>query len=523
MSYLPSRKVAARLGLHPQSPRRYAVKGKYPSTGTPEDSASTTSTPSSKERQTPKQSATAESAWPNNAETSSGKSHTCGSSSQKSKSSLTLREDSTGNGRDSSPYWSDYTAEISSRLWLPTGTDSPNSGLNSSSGWPSKTAAQSWFSTSLMPAPDPNSPRIYSPSSMLSVAACTDSAGTREQSLRIRLYPTTQQKLTIRTWLDASRWSYNLTVEILKGGIPSAWKHIAKVVMSEIQLLHPEWESGALSGETDSGARRLLDHEQSEKGQQGVGQGQGRKDGGGFRRAAFPQPEESQASCYIPDDAVTEHGVYHTILDLLRMAEALPAGQREGRLVRERGQYWLAVPHPAQCDIETPCGDGIVALAPGVRTFLTFFSETDCGKIGYRAFGRIQRLCHWRDGLIGRTAAEPSSQRRRRMRRAQERLRQKIVNLVDELHCQAARWLTSNYKLILLPTFEAQDMTRRAGRRIRSKTARMMLNFRHYEFKQRLKWKAWQREPWCWRSTRLTPARPGAGKAASRRTWPAVQ
>ncbi len=36
-------------------------------------------------------------------------------------------------------------------------------------------------------------------------------------------------------------------------------------------------------------------------------------------------------------------------------------------------------------------------------------------------------------------------------------------------------------------------MARRVGRKIRSKTARMMLSFRHYEFKQPLKWKAWQR------------------------------
>ena len=79
------------------------------------------------------------------------------------------------------------------------------------------------------------------------------------------------------------------------------------------------------------------------------------------------------------------------------------------------------------------------------------------------------------------------------MRWAQARLRQRIINLVDELHWQTARWLTGNYKVILLPTFETQDMTRRAGRRIRSKTARMMLSFRHYEFKQRLRWKAWQR------------------------------
>ena len=79
------------------------------------------------------------------------------------------------------------------------------------------------------------------------------------------------------------------------------------------------------------------------------------------------------------------------------------------------------------------------------------------------------------------------------MRKAQARLRQRIINLVDELHWQAARWLTSNYKVILLPTLETQDMTRRAGRKIRSKTARMMLSLRHYEFKRRLRWKAWQR------------------------------
>ena len=40
---------------------------------------------------------------------------------------------------------------------------------------------------------------------------------------------------------------------------------------------------------------------------------------------------------------------------------------------------------------------------------------------------------------------------------------------------------------------ETQDMTRRAGRRIRSKTARMMLSLRHYEFRQRLQRKVWQR------------------------------
>ena len=78
--------------------------------------------------------------------------------------------DSTGNAEDCFPYWNDFIAAISSSLWLPTGTDWPGSALNSSSGWSSKTAAQSWFSTSRMPAPRLNSPRIYSPSCIRSAA-----------------------------------------------------------------------------------------------------------------------------------------------------------------------------------------------------------------------------------------------------------------------------------------------------------------------------------------------------------------
>ena len=79
------------------------------------------------------------------------------------------------------------------------------------------------------------------------------------------------------------------------------------------------------------------------------------------------------------------------------------------------------------------------------------------------------------------------------MRKAQARMRQKLINLVDELHWQCARWLTSNYRVILLPKFETQSMTRRGEMQIQSKTARMMLSFQHYRFKKRLRWKAWQR------------------------------
>ena len=299
----------------------------------------------------------------------------------------------------------------------------------------------------------------------------------------------------ISTWLDASRWTYNLTVEILKSGIPTAWQHIASMVMAELRVLHPEWATVPYQVKRTAvrDACRAMSNVKKFNAKLKIAHQNGQRTDEDFGQLSFRSRKNPRQSCYIPDDAVTEQGVYHTILGPLRMAEAIPTGQHECRLVKERGLYWLVVPHPAQCDIEAPSGDGVVALDPGVRTFLTFFSETDCGKIGHHAFGRIQRLCYWLDDLISRTETEPTGKRRRNMRRAQARLRQRIINLVDELHWQTARWLTSTYRLILLPTFETHDMTRRAGRKIRSKTARMMLSFRHYEFKRRLKWKAWQR------------------------------
>ena len=296
-------------------------------------------------------------------------------------------------------------------------------------------------------------------------------------------------------WLDASRWTYNLTVEILQSGIPAVWRHIAAMVMAEVRELHPEWDDVPYQVKRTSvrDACRAMSNVKRFNNELASDRSKGLRADEAFAQLGFRSRKNPRQSCYIPDDAVTEHGVYHTVLGPLRMAEAVPAGQKECRLVKERGRYWLVVPYPAQSDIETPSGDGVVALDPGVRTFLTYFSETDCGKLGHHAFGRIQRLCHWLDDLISRTAKEPNRRKRRQMRSAQARMRQRITNLVDELHWQLARWLTSNYRIILLPTFETHDMTRRAGRRIRSKTARMMLTFRHHEFKQRLKWKAWQR------------------------------
>ena len=78
------------------------------------------------------------------------------------------------------------------------------------------------------------------------------------------------------------------------------------------------------------------------------------------------------------------------------------------------------------------------------------------------------------------------------MRKAAERMRNRIRNLIDELHHQTARFLVDHFDLILLPTFETQDMSKKGGRKLRSKSVRSLLTFAHYRFQRFLLWKARQ-------------------------------
>ncbi len=76
------------------------------------------------------------------------------------------------------------------------------------------------------------------------------------------------------------------------------------------------------------------------------------------------------------------------------------------------------------------------------------------------------------------------------MKKAQGRIRQKIKNLIKEVHFKTARFLVDNFDVILLPTFETSQMVGKSHRKLRSKTVRAMLTWAHYQFKIKLKNKA---------------------------------
>ena len=191
----------------------------------------------------------------------------------------------------------------------------------------------------------------------------------------------------------------------------------------------------------------------------------------------------------------------------MKSAEDLPSDlQYDSRLIRTRlGEYYLCVPMQLQPRGESqapdPALDSVVSLDPGVRTFMTAYS-TD-GQVvewGPGDATRISRLGAAFDKLSSKIKARGIVHRQRyKMKRAALRIQAKIRHIVDELHHKTAKWLCSNFRVVLIPVFKTQQMVTRGTdgkRRLGSKTARAMCSWSHHRFRMCLHAKA-RESPWC--------------------------
>ncbi|MEG4323041.1 MULTISPECIES: transposase [unclassified Microcoleus] len=157
------------------------------------------------------------------------------------------------------------------------------------------------------------------------------------------------------------------------------------------------------------------------------------------------------------------------------------------QLVLHRGN-WFAI-FPEEYDSKPSGANSAIALAPGIRTFLTGYDSPEVIEIGSGDIGRITRLGQDLEELIGKMT-KVSAKQRRAMRKAAVRIINKIQNLVDELPKKAAHFLTTNYQVVFLPTFETSQMVKRAKGKINKKSVRQMLTWAPARFKQIIKHQA---------------------------------
>ena len=396
--------------------------------------------------------------------------------------------DSTSSAKAYLPYWSDYTREISSVLWLPTETVLRALEPNSSRRCSSATAGNSWFSIREISAPRKNSRLTFSPSSRSLGPGSTACDATVRKSRKIRLYPDARQRAELRRWFGAARYAYNQTIELLIGedAPPAVKTQIRDLILPTLPPWHRSAPREVLVGAIFDACRAV-----SAAKKRNASLAKSEAPDKNFSRARFRSRKNPRQTFTVQANCVTPRGIYRTKLGDMLMAEDLPVPENRNicRLTLRYGQYHLAVPYDEKLPPQRENQARVVALDPGVRSFLSWYCADSVGKIGEGAFFRIQRLCERLDDLLSRAAKAPA-RRRRNMRRAAGRIRVRVENLIAELHRQAARFLVDKFDVILLPTFETSEMVERGRRRIRSKTVRNLLSLAHYRFGMFLRHKA---------------------------------
>ena len=439
--------------------------------------------------------ATAESPPQNKEMTLKGKSTSCEASIPTLKLSAILEAVLTKKDEAIEPYWTDFSREISSSLLLPIGIGSVDSALERYNTWWNKTVANSWFSTNLFTVPPKNLPLICSQSSMSSAAECPDSVDTVMLSRKIPLLLTRDQKKTLRFWAVGKRAAYNAALKFFqrqKGKMPY-WTGVKSKIIRQLPNCYKDVPY-EIKGDAVREAWQAVKNAKIKGKQTGERQ-----------HLRFQSRRMPTQSLFIPSAAIHENGIYPRILGNLEYAEELPANfykKREkgepkpideiqdSRLLSEDGNWYLCVTYKEPKDTPKTGAMRVVALDPGVRDFLTYFSETGFGWLGNQAINRIQRLCVHLDRLLSCIATCTVRRKKRTMRRAANKIRKRIRCLVKELHCKLVHFLVSNFDVILLPTFDTSQMTQRGSRRIRKKSVRQMLTLSHYKFKKRLLKKA---------------------------------
>ena len=296
----------------------------------------------------------------------------------------------------------------------------------------------------------------------------------------------------MRRWFGAARYAYNQTVDLLTGedAPPAVKTKVRDLVLPSLPPWHRSAPREVLVGAIFD-ACRAVSAVKKRNAHLAEDKAKGQRQDEDYARVRFRSRKNPKQTFTVQANCVTPDGIYRTKLGKMHMAESLPDPENRNisQLTLRYGQYHLAVPYDETPPPQRENQARVVALDPGVRSFLTWYCADSVGKIGEGAFFRIQRLCERLDELLSRAQKSPA-RRRRNMRRAAGRMRIRVENLIQELHRQAARFLVDSFDVILLPTFETSEMVERGRRRIRSKTVRNSLSLAHYRFGMFLRHKA---------------------------------
>ncbi|CAN0303394.1 unnamed protein product, partial [Ectocarpus sp. 6 AP-2014] len=390
---------------------------------------------------------------------------------------------------------------MSRRLLSPTEIGSVGTDLTSSSPSANSMARRSWSATNQkLRGHNKNSLKISWPSA-ISLSRGTAAGGEEEansvsdaRSRKIKLDPTPEWKERLRKWMGTARWTYNRCLDFLntkKCSIDKTGfrrKVTSKRDCKTSWVLETPFEIGdsAMVDLYDGIITNLKKREKNPTHTFSMT----------FRSKKYVQ------TIKIPGRCVKDGHMFKKSCGTERLKGFEDWASYKGEIIIQRdrvGNFYACVTEQSKIvppRVEYPEDPRVAALDPGVRTFNTAVdSKGNVTEFAPGDVGRTYRLCHHMDKLQSKAfnKATPSRQQYNLLK-AWHRAIQRVKDLVMDVRNKTVKHLCENYDLIFLPEFNTKEMVKRAKRRIGKGTARGMMTWSHYSFKELLKTTALREE-----------------------------
>jgi putative transposase len=298
-----------------------------------------------------------------------------------------------------------------------------------------------------------------------------------EKAIRIKIYPTTEQKHILRQWFGIRRYIYNKCVE--RYNITKKFdllEYRKNIINNENFIKENQW---MLAYEYDLRDEAVRDFKKNLSSNYAKGK---------FFQIKFKSKKikTTESISVLSKKWNKPNNFYSNVFkpNVLKSSEDLPDDLKySSRLLHTRtNKYFLCIPKPLELQNENQVHNKYIFIDPGQVDFVTGYDPS--GQIliwGKNDHVRISRLLHSRKKLISKRDKETRKLNKKRQSLAILRLYEKINNLVTEMHKKLALWLCQNYNKIYIPRLNFHTM-----KNLNKRSKSILSSLKHCEFVNRL-------------------------------------
>lgn len=451
-----------------------------------------------------------------------------------------MDQESTSKEKDLKPFWTQQSEEISKKLWLPTKIDCVDSVLNSSKESLKNTVmGKSWFSIKEKHPQKQNSLMTSFQSLQFSLPESMDSEVMKSKgkytnkykkqkqesnlkTLKMRIFPTQDEKDQLHLMFDQFRWYYNSMVTIVYNHygyekITDEKKYsnytirdlmrkydyqeeiYENLIFKEFvydenrnEIPIPEWWKGQVHSRIPRGAvskfcsslNSAISNYKNGNISEFTMRFMSKK-----KNTEYVNFEDEHYPSFI--NQIKSHYWYRT-QDRKRKKISLSDINTKKRVLeiiyeKETGRYFLHYPverdwYPSD-DIRNDSqikyvvrGERLISLDPGIRKFMVGYDPEGLSIfIAEKASIELTNLLLEIDCKNSHGYTKNYKEWKR------------IKNLVSELHWKTISYLIENYDIILLPDFRISEMIK--SKKLSRMVKRLMCMFSFFSFKEKLKYK----------------------------------